>query len=172
MTSAVQDPVLAEIANAIVAQLQSQTCTGRLLAERLASGLAARLVQKQVSAPSAQAFEPVAREGLHRRRLSRVLSFIEANLEGDLTIARLAGIACLSRFHFARAFKLATGRSPHQYVSAKRLAHGKALLMRADRSLVDISLALGFSGQANFTRAFRQLTGQTPGEYRRRFALS
>jgi AraC family transcriptional regulator len=99
------------------------------------------------------------------------LDYIEANVEGDLTIVRLAAIACLSRFHFARAFKAATGQSPHQFVSAKRLARAKTLLLGGDRSLIDISLALGFSGQANFTRAFRQRTGQTPGDYRRRFGL-
>jgi AraC family transcriptional regulator len=119
----------------------------------------------------APALVSVTREGLDRRRLSRVLEFIEDNLEGDLTIVRLAGIACLSRFHFARAFKAATGQTPHQCVSAKRLARAKALLLGGDRSLIDISLALGFSGQANFTRAFRQLTGQAPGEYRRQFGL-
>jgi AraC family transcriptional regulator len=96
------------------------------------------------------------------------LEYIEAHLEGDLTIDHLASIAFLSRFHFARAFKIAVGRSPHRYVSAKRLERAKALLIREDRSLVDIALALNFSCQANFTRAFRQVTGHTPGEYRRR----
>jgi AraC family transcriptional regulator len=60
--------------------------------------------------------------GLDRRRLTRVLDYIGANLEDDLTLARLASIACLSRFHFSRAFKAAVGRSPHHYVSAKRLS--------------------------------------------------
>jgi AraC family transcriptional regulator len=41
------------------------------------------------------------------------------------------------------------------------------LLIRGDESLVDIALALKFSCQANFTRAFRQVTGQTPGQFRR-----
>jgi AraC family transcriptional regulator len=167
-----QDSVLPEIATAIAAQLRSQTPAGRLLAESLASDLAARLIQNRIRAPGAQPFAPVKHEGLDRRRLSRVLDYIEANLEGDLTIVRLAGIACLSMFHFARAFKAATGQTPHQFVSAKRLARAKGMLLRGDRSLLDISLALGFSGQANFTRAFRRLTGQAPGEYRRRFGLS
>jgi AraC family transcriptional regulator len=34
--------------------------------------------------------------------------------------------------------------------------------------LVDIAVALGFSDQASFTRAFRQATGQAPGQYRLR----
>jgi AraC family transcriptional regulator len=111
------------------------------------------------------------RAGLDRRRLTRVLDYIEVNLEGDLAIDHLATIACLSRFHFARAFKAAVGQSPHRYVSAKRLERAKALLVRGDQSLVDIALALRFSCQANFTRAFRQVTGQTPGQYRRSFLV-
>ncbi|WP_283808009.1 helix-turn-helix domain-containing protein [Bradyrhizobium shewense] len=44
----------------------------------------------------------------------------------------------------------------------RRLHRAKALLMQGDRSLVDIALALSFSGQAGFTCAFRQATGQAP----------
>jgi AraC family transcriptional regulator len=110
------------------------------------------------------------RHAVDRRRLARVLDYIEANLEGDLRVDRLASIACLSQFHFARAFKAAIGQSPHRYVSARRLERAKALLAAGDRPLVDIALALDFSCQANFTRAFRQATGRTPGQYRRNFA--
>lgn len=106
-------------------------------------------------------------QGLDRRRLFRVLDYVEANLEGDLTLDRMASIACLSRFHFARAFKQAVGQSPHRYVSARRLERAKALLIDGDRPLVDIALALSFSGQANFTRAFTQATGLAPGQFRR-----
>jgi AraC family transcriptional regulator len=44
------------------------------------------------------------------------------------------------------------------------------LLIHGDRSLVDIAHVLRFSCQANFTRAFRQAVGQTPGQYRQKFA--
>jgi AraC family transcriptional regulator len=165
--SGFKDPLLAGIASAIVSELKNETSTGKLLVESLASSLAARLVQNHVGPSPAQAFPGVAKEGLDRRRLSRVLDYIEANLEGDLTLDRLASIACLSRFHFARAFKTAMGLSPHRYVAAKRLEHAKALLGRGEQPLVDIAFALKFSCQANFTRAFHQVTGQTPGQYRR-----
>jgi AraC family transcriptional regulator len=165
--SGFKDPLLASIASAIETELRTPTSAGRLLAETLAASLAARLVQNHVSPSPAQAIPRITSEGLDRRRLCRVMDYIEANLEGDLTLDRLASVGCLSRFHFARAFKAATGYSPHQYVSAKRLERAKALLIRGDRSLVDIALALNFSCQANFTRAFRQVTGQTPGQFRR-----
>jgi AraC family transcriptional regulator len=168
--SGFQDPLLAEIAYAIAAELQTPTSAGRLLAQTLASSLAARLIQNHLTRAPAQTFRIFARKGLDQRRLYRVLDYIEANLEDDLSVDQLASIACLSRFHFVRAFKAAVGRSPHRYVSAKRLERAKTLLIQGDRSLVDIALALNFSCQANFTRAFRQVTGQTPSRYRRRFS--
>jgi len=74
--------------------------------------------------------------------------------------------ASLSNFHFVRAFKTAMGQSPHQYVSAKRLECAKALLIRGDRPLADIALALNFSSQANFSKAFRKFVGRAPSQYR------
>jgi AraC family transcriptional regulator len=164
--SAFEDPLLTEIADAIASELQAQTSAGCLLVEALASSLAARLVQKHVNASSDHFFPRFTGQGLDRRRLSRILDYIEANLAGDLSIDRMASIACLSRYHFARAFRQAIGQSPHRYVSAKRLERAKALLIQGDRSLVDIALALRFSCQANFTRAFRQATDQAPSRFR------
>jgi AraC family transcriptional regulator len=166
------DPLLAAIASALVAELERETSAGPLLADTLAASLAARLVQRQLgcrSYPGDGRLDSGAidRGGLDRGRLRRVLDYIEANLEGDLSLEQLAAVACLSRFHFARAFKAAIGRSPHRHVSARRLEHAKTLLRRDDRSLADIALALNFSCQANFTRAFVAATGQTPGRYRR-----
>jgi AraC family transcriptional regulator len=162
-----RDPLLAEIGYAIASELRTPTSAGRLLAETLAATLSARLVQNHFGRSLFPKFANVAPKGLDRRRLSRVLAYIEDRLDDDLTIDRLASVACLSRFHFVRAFKTATGRPPHRYVSEKRLERAKALLTCEDRSLDDIALALRFSCQANFTRAFRQATGQTPGQYRR-----
>jgi AraC family transcriptional regulator len=166
---ACDDPLLGEIGFAIASELQAETSVGSLLMESLATSLAARLIQKYIGASTGQSIVPLARGALDRRRLQRVLDYIETNLEGDLNLDLLASIACLSRYHFARAFRQAVGQSPHRYVGARRLDRAKALLMRGDRSLVDIALSLNFSSQANFTRAFRQATGQAPGRFRQGF---
>jgi AraC family transcriptional regulator len=166
---AFEDPLLGEMAGAIASELQAETSAGRLLVESLANSMAARLLQKHIGASSAQSRAFLTREGLDRRRLLRVLDYIEANLEGDLTIDRMASIACLSKFHFTRVFKQAVGQSPYRYVSDKRLERAKALLIQGDRPLLDIALTLSFSSQANFTRAFTHATGQAPGQYRQQF---
>ncbi|WP_245334686.1 helix-turn-helix domain-containing protein [Bradyrhizobium mercantei] len=167
--SAFEDPLLCEMARAIASELQAETSTGRLMVESLANSIAARLVQRYMNQSTARSAAFFARAGLDRRKLFRVLDYIEANLEGDLTLDRMASIACLSRYHFARAFKQALGHSPHRYVSTRRLERAKAMLLQHDQPLVDIALALSFSSQANFTRAFRQATGMAPGQYRHEF---
>jgi AraC family transcriptional regulator len=167
-----QDPLIAEMAFAMALEMRTQTAGGKLLAETLAASLAARLVHSHTGLSSDREFVGFSNLGLDRRRLTRVKEYIEANLEGDLTIAQLAKIASLSRFHFARAFKAAVGESPHQYVSARRLERAKELLIRNDQPLIDIAIALNFSSQANFTRAFHRGTGMTPGQYRRDFSYT
>ncbi len=164
-----RDPMVAEMAFAIAAELWTPTAGGKLLAETLAVSLAARLMQPSTGRPTGRVFTQVFQKGLDRRRLTRVQEYIAANLEEDLTIARLADVASLSRFHFARAFKAAVGQSPHQYVSALRLERARELLTRGDQSVLDVAIALNFSSQANFTRAFHQRLGMTPGQYRRGF---
>ena len=165
-----RDPLVAEIAFAIVAEMRTQTAGSRLLAETLAASLAARLVHSRSGLSPDKDLEQLSRQGLDRRRLTRVREYIAANLESDLTIAQLAKVASLSRFHFARAFKTAVGQPPHQYVSERRLERAKEMLIRGDQPLLDIAIALSFSSQANFTRAFRLGTGMTPGQFRRDFA--
>ena len=165
--SSFQDPLIAEMAYAITSELQRETSVGSMLVETLGSSLAARLVQNDVGTLARDVSARATQAGLDRRRLTRVLDYIGANLEGDLTLARLASVACLSRFHFSRAFKAAIGRSPHHYVSAKRLELAKQLLEKGDQPLAHIALTLKFSCQANFTRAFREATGQTPAQHRR-----
>jgi len=166
------DPLIAEIAYVLASELEHETSAGRLLAETLASSLSARLVHNHFSRSPRDPLPSTSWKGLDPRRLARVIDYIEANLEGELTIARLASVACLSEFHFARAFKAAVGRPPHRHVSARRLERAKDLLGSREHTLADIALRLRFSCQANFTRAFRHTTGQTPAQYRRSIAAS
>jgi AraC family transcriptional regulator len=162
-----RDPLIEQIGRAIVAEMETETSSGRLLVETLTSTLAACLLHNYTGSSRHRSPAIHGPKGLDGRRLGRILEFIEANLEGDLTIESMAAIACLSRFHFARAFKASTGQAPHHYVSARRLERAKSLILDADRSLADIAYSLNFSSQSTFTKAFRRIVGQTPGQFRR-----
>jgi AraC family transcriptional regulator len=79
-------------------------------------------------------------------------------------VAREVG---MSRPRFFARFKASTGMSPTLFANHCRVERAAAALERGDVSLADLSLGLGFSEQANFTRFFRRHFGAPPGVYRR-----
>ena len=100
-------------------------------------------------------------------RLSRVLAYISRNVDDDITLAALAGVAGYSPFHFARKFTLAVGIPPHRYMRLVRLRRAMAELATNRLPLAEIALNAHFSSQASFTRAFHRAIGLTPKEYQR-----
>jgi AraC family transcriptional regulator len=105
---------------------------------------------------------------LDARRLSRVVEFIEERLEGRLALRELADVAALSPFHFLRAFRRATGLTPHAYVTARRMERALRLLLTTDRPVLEIAARLGYANPAHFRRAFRRAFGVAPGTIERR----
>ena len=104
--------------------------------------------------------------GLKPDRLARVLERIEHGLHEPLQITHLAEAACLSPFHFARMFKHTTGKSPHAYVTEKRMALARELLANTSLPIAEVSRRAGYRTQAHFTGVFRQHTGVTPRRFR------
>ena len=104
---------------------------------------------------------------LDRVRLRRVLAYISTNIDDDITLTALAGVAGYSPFHFARMFTLAAGVPPHRYISRIRLQRAMAQLATGTVPLAEIALNAHFSSQASFTRAFHRATGLTPKKYQR-----
>jgi AraC family transcriptional regulator len=128
----------------------------------------ARALADRVSALS-RSSEPwqVQTAGLPDYELRRINDFIEANLEGEITLAAMASACGIGTKSFVRAFAATTGKSPYQYVIAARVERAKRLIEQDQEGLAEIALRCGFSHQEHLTRAFRRLTGQTPGRYRR-----
>jgi AraC family transcriptional regulator len=163
----VQDDAVEHIGLSILAELANETAAARMFVETASLTLAARLVQKY-SDSGASAPTNAAAYSLEHKRLHRVLDYIAANLQDDITLEDIAGIAGYSPFHFARKFTLAMDVSPHRYISRMRLEKAMAELAAGRLPLTEIALNAHFSSQATFTRAFHRATGTTPNEYRRR----
>jgi AraC family transcriptional regulator len=113
---------------------------------------------------------PAARPNgrLDAPRLTRVVEFIEDRLEGRLGVRELADVAALSPFHSLRAFRRATGLTPHAYVTARRMERALRMLRTTDHPVLQIASRLGYANPAHFRRAFRQAFGVAPGEVKRR----
>lgn len=103
---------------------------------------------------------------LPRWRLKRAVDYIEAHIEGPVSLAELASAAGLSRMHFAAQFKVATGMRPREYLLRRRIERAQRLLLNGERSLVDIALSVGFQTQSHFTTVFKRFGGQPPRAWR------
>lgn len=99
-------------------------------------------------------------------RVARVRDWVMAHLAEPIDLAGMAEAACLSRFHFSRGFKAATGLSPRAYVTACRIAQARAWLENSDMPIAAIAQACGFADQSHFSAAFVRATGVPPGRYR------
>ncbi|HKS84557.1 MAG TPA: AraC family transcriptional regulator [Pseudolabrys sp.] len=104
--------------------------------------------------------------GLAGWQKKRVSEFIEKHLSEPISLAQLAALARLSRFHFSRAFKQSFGQPPHRHLLSRRIERAKLLL--ANFPVTQVALAVGYVETSSFSAMFRRTTGYSPSEFRRR----
>lgn len=108
------------------------------------------------------------KRGLSHDALATVIAYIEDHLGESIRLQDLAGTVGISRFHFARLFRVSTGLSPMEFLVRKRIERAKSYLAQTDRGLCEIAASLGFCDQSHFSRSFRRYAGMTPGQFVRR----
>jgi AraC family transcriptional regulator len=109
----------------------------------------------------------LARGGLALWQALIVKTHIDTHLGGSLRTKDLAQLVQLSSFHFCRVFRVSFGQSPHTYVMRRRVERAQGLMLSTNQALGQIALDCGFADQAHFTKTFRRLCGESPGEWRR-----
>lgn len=102
---------------------------------------------------------------LTRPRLQRLHDLVEARFTDMLSVADMAAELGLSVSYFIRAFKAATGMTPHAYLLDRRLEHARQLLW-SQTPIAQVAGMSGFSSQAHLTTCFQQKLGLTPKRFR------
>ena len=138
----IQDPPLAALVFAMETEIRPGCPSGRVYGESISIALA-----WYVTARYAVSQRPPrgSKGGLSRRRLSKILDFVQANLGSDLGVAELAALAHLSPSHFVQAFRFSVNMTPHQYVTQQRIAEAKRLLTLGHLSIAEVALVVGFA---------------------------
>jgi AraC family transcriptional regulator len=157
------DPTILHVAQLLRSEVKQGGLGGNLYVESLRNLLAIHLLRNY--SQTAPITKPPA-VAIDRLQLKQIEDYIEANLAENLTITDLAASIHISQFHFARAFKSATGEPPHRYITNRRIERAKVLLAATKLSVFDIADRVGFSNQSHFTAQFRKLVGATPKQYR------
>jgi AraC family transcriptional regulator len=153
-----RDPLVEHIVRALAAELDAPAPVGRLYADSLAMALATRLIQ---------GFSMTrwrSRQTLSKPQVRRLVDYIEANLEAELTLAELAGVTGVSVPHLTTLFRRTMGQSVHRYVVERRVQRARALLLAGERSVAQVALQTGFAHQSHLARWMRRMLGVTPSE--------
>lgn len=102
----------------------------------------------------------------YSEEIHRAIDYIEEHLSENITLEKLAGIACFSPFHFHRVFVAETGETPRNFVERNKLEKAAGLLFHNPlKTISDISLECGFSSASAFSRAFKKQYGTPPGKF-------
>jgi AraC-like DNA-binding protein len=118
--------------------------------------------------PGGSAMESTTEPSLRRERVvSKIIRYIDANIEGDLAMERIEAVAGLSGRQIHRLFMEVTGKSCHGYMLDRRLEIARSKL-QADPalSIKEVAHASGFASAAHFSAKFKIHFGVTPTEYR------
>ena len=100
-------------------------------------------------------------------RIARTLVFAKAHLAEDLSVERLATIACLSPRQFSRAFHAETNETPATAVERLRAEAAKGRVEVGVEPLETIANSVGFNDQERMRRAFVRRFGKSPQILRR-----
>ena len=101
-----------------------------------------------------------------KRNIARVIDYIHANTDANVSLVAMAQIARVSPSHFVLLFAKATGLTPHQYVLRARIDRAKLYLKDEELGIAEVSRLTGFRTQEHFTKVFRRIVGVTPREFR------
>ena len=161
-----EDPVAARILKILAHEAQFEDTSSTLFVEQAADLLCLQLIRRHT------AFDPVvprvAPRGLAHWQTARVIDFMNEHLGREIRLAELAALVGLSRFHFCSAFRVATGKSPHVWLTEARMRRARELLAHPQIPISRIGLAVGFQTPSTFAASFRRVVGVSPSDYRRR----
>jgi AraC family transcriptional regulator len=105
----------------------------------------------------------------YERRLHKVTTYIDEHLDEPIDLARLAGVAAFSEFHFHRIFAAHIGETLGSYLTRRRVELAAGRLASQPRlSVLTVALAVGFGSAEAFTRAFKKHFGCTPSQWKTR----
>ncbi|MCB2291844.1 helix-turn-helix domain-containing protein [Clostridium sp. CS001] len=98
--------------------------------------------------------------------VQRAVEFINVNVNDEINLDAIAKRAYMSKSYFCKIFRVITGCSVKEYVTAYRLYLATQDLLMTNKRIIDVTFQYGFNSQQTFTKAFRKSYGMPPGSFR------
>ncbi len=98
--------------------------------------------------------------------IKEAINYIEQNFQNNISIEDIAAVCGINRSYFGKIFRNSIGRSPQEFLMNYRMVKATELLKLTSLSIADISSAVGYENQLHFSRAFKNIYGISPREWR------
>ncbi len=105
------------------------------------------------------------------KRVCKAKEFMDSYFTDKLTLEKISREACLSQFHFLRLFKCIYYKTPHQYLTSKRIEKAVSLLFGTDMSITEICYEIGFESLSSFSWLFKNRFGMSPEMVREQYRM-
>lgn len=102
--------------------------------------------------------------------LRRGRDHLDRHFADDVGLTSAARVAGLSKFHFHRLFTATYGVTPGAHLTRRRVERAQDLLRTTNLTVTEVCVAVGYSSLGSFVTRFKEVTGETPGEFQRRWA--
>lgn len=100
--------------------------------------------------------------------IHEAIHYIEHNFQNNITVEDIAQVCGLNRSYFGKIFKMGVGKTPQEFLLNFRMSKAAELLKLTQLSINDIGLAVGYDNSLHFSRAFKNIYGISPREWRNR----
>ena len=111
----------------------------------------------------------VRRSKTQSKSAEKILEYVTENLcDNTLSLSQISDALGLHRSYLSNIFKAAYGETLSSYIEQLRIEKARDMIKNTDMKIWDIAEAVGYTSDTSFRRAFKRITGFTPGEYRER----
>lgn len=98
--------------------------------------------------------------------IKEAINYIEQNFQNNISIEDIATVCGINRSYLGKIFRNSIGRSPQEFLMNYRMVKATELLKLTPLSIADVSSAVGYENQLHFSRAFKNIYGVSPREWR------
>ena len=107
------------------------------------------------------------KENIYNPLINRVITYINKNIENNLSLAEISSFVNVHPNYLCAAFKKEVSKTLSEYINDQRIIAIKLYMNHANSSISEISYAFNFSHVTYFCRFFKKQTGITPSEYKK-----
>lgn len=155
---------LKSILNLLCSESQKISLGGEAIITRLADILVIKSLREHLESVSDHGWV----KALNDPRIGKAISLLHNSPAEDWSLSSLAKTVGMSRTAFTNQFKELIGQTPIDYLTEWRMAIAQKQLQETQESVLSIAMDVGYKSEAAFSRAFKKVTGKTPGETRKK----